>query len=137
MNSNLKIDIVDQLPGSLPMGGIVPNTPIYRINRQALELFDKTDNIVTDAKLSHLPLDNKLAFVIDNVLSAEECELIINITDQLGYRPEAPGIHTPPGMRMNQSVHWLSDAIVLQAIFKMGSFLNSLQSLPSSYPEEI
>jgi hypothetical protein len=118
MNSGLKIDIVDQLPGSLPMGGIVPDTPIYRVNRAALNLFDQTDKMTTDAKLSHLPLDNKLAFVIDNVLSTQECELIISITDQLGYRPEAPGIQTPPGMRMNQSVHWLSDAIVLESIFK-------------------
>lgn len=118
MSSDLKIDIVDQLPGSLPMGGTVPNTPIYRVNRQALELFDKTENMITGAKFSSLPLDNKLAFVIDNVLSTQECELIINITDQLGYRPEAPGIQTPPGMRMNQSVHWLSDAVVLETIFK-------------------
>jgi hypothetical protein len=48
MTSGLKIDIVDQLPGSLPMGGIVPNTPIYRVNRAALNLFDKTDKMTTD-----------------------------------------------------------------------------------------
>ena len=118
MNTDLKIDIIDQLPGSLPMGGTVPNTPIYRVNRQALDLFAKSDQDISDAKLSTLSLENKLAFVIDNVLSAQECALIISITDQLGYRPEAPGIQTPPGMRMNQSVHWLSDAVVMETIFK-------------------
>jgi hypothetical protein len=118
MNTDLKIDIVDQLPGSLPMGGIVPNTPIYRVNREALDVFVKPETSDNDTELSLLSLDNKMAFVIDNVLSAQECALIIKITDQLGYRPEAPGIQTPPGMRMNQSVHWLCDDIVMKTIFK-------------------
>ena len=118
MNTDLKIDIVDQLPGSLPMGGTVPNTPIYRVNREALDLFVKPDQNIGNAKLTQLGLENKLAFIVDNVLSPPECALIINITNQLGYRPEAPGIQTPPGMRMNQSVHWLSDAVIMETIFK-------------------
>jgi hypothetical protein len=116
--SALKINVIDKMPGSLPMGGIVADTPIFCVDKQALELFNKPDALNSEVKLTTLALDNRLAFVIDNVLMPEECELIVDITEQLGYRPEAPGIQTPPGMRMNESVHWLSDEIVLDKIFK-------------------
>ena len=35
----------------------------------------------------------------------------------MGYRDEAPGIATPPGMRMNKSVHWMADDAMLQIMF--------------------
>jgi hypothetical protein len=123
IKSPINFSVIDKMPSSLPMGGIVADTPIFSVDTQALALFNKPDTNINEAKLTTLALEDRLAFVIDNVLTAEECELIINITEQLGYRPEAPGIQTPPGMRMNESVHWLSDELVLDKVFKRISSL--------------
>jgi hypothetical protein len=44
------------------------------------------------------------------LLTPAEADALVIASERLGYRPEAPGISTPPGMRMNKSVHWLADA---------------------------
>ena len=38
-------------------------------------------------------------------------------SERFGYGDAAPGISTPPGMRMNKSVHWVSDETLLGEIF--------------------
>lgn len=47
-----------------------------------------------------------LAFVIDNVLSADEADKLVELTETMGYSEYAPNIRTPPGMRQNKAVHW-------------------------------
>ena len=47
--------------------------------------------------------------MIDEVVTADEADAIVEATERLGYRDEAPRISTPPGMRMNKSMHWLAD----------------------------
>lgn len=111
------ISVVERLPGSLPMGGVVHNTPIYRTHNIEAHVLAESGNDVSATLRSPIKLDDSLAFVIDNVLSSKECEKIIQITEAMGYRPEAPGIQTPPGMRMNQSVHWLCEAPILNTIY--------------------
>mgnify|MGYP003328472134 CR=1 FL=1 len=39
-------------------------------------------------------------------------------SEVFGYREEAPGISTPPGMRMNKSVHWVADDALLGPIMQ-------------------
>ena len=58
-----------------------------------------------------------MAFGIDQVVTPREADAIVAATEQLGYRDEAPGIATPPGMRMNKSVHWVADAALLEPMF--------------------
>lgn len=114
---------VAHLPGSLPMGGVVPDTPIHAFVRTPRALvFSATPRL--SPTCTELDVAGPTAFVIRNVVTADEADAIIKLTEHLGYRDEAPGINTPPGMRMNKTVHWLADDAMLGAIFtRIGALL--------------
>ncbi|MES2424494.1 MAG: hypothetical protein V4562_08705 [Pseudomonadota bacterium] len=105
--------VVATLHGSLPMGGFVANAPIHALTAP-LPAFD---DAMQPAERTDIDLGGPLAFGIDNIISEAEADRIIALTEQMGYRPEAPGIQTAPGMRMNKSVHWVADAALIQRIF--------------------
>ncbi len=106
---------VAYLPGSLPMGGVVPMTPIHAFADEppALRLQEPAP---TRPVRREIELGGLLAFVIDDVVTPDEADAIVQATERLGYRDAAPGIVTPPGMRMNKSVHWLADAGLMQPL---------------------
>lgn len=122
--SDNDISIIDTLPGSLPMGGTVANTPIYRTHNIDEKLLQKNNPHLNTQRLPDIDLGGKLAFVMKEVLSKNECQKMIHVVEKMGFRPEAPGIQTPPGMRMNQSVHWLCHAELLTTLFdRIGELL--------------
>lgn len=101
--------IAAEMIGSLPMGGVVMGTPIHTFAQspKALSLLPNPSSlnpVRTDIDLAGL-----LGFVIDDVVTAQEAAYIIDASEYFGFREEAPGISTPPGMRMNKSVHWIGD----------------------------
>lgn len=53
---------------------------------------------------------DRQAFVIDNVLTAEESDALAACAEAIlesnGHSRVAPGIRTPPGMRINEAAHW-------------------------------
>lgn len=53
---------------------------------------------------------DRLAFTIDNVLTADEADALASCAEAVlesnGHSRVAPGIHTPPGMRINEAAHW-------------------------------
>merc|ERR1711934_158394 len=53
---------------------------------------------------------DRLAFYIDNVLSGEEADALAGCAEAIlelnGHSRLAPGIQTPPGMRVNMAAHW-------------------------------
>lgn len=53
---------------------------------------------------------DRLAFVIDDVLSHAEADALAAcaeaVLEQNGHTRFAPGISTPPGMRINEAAHW-------------------------------
>ena len=108
---------VEHLPGSLPMGGVVPMTPVH-----AFEATPKPLRLgaapVTPAQRRDIDVGGLLAFVIDPVVSAAEADAIVTASERMGYREEAPGIATPPGMRMYKSVHWVADEELLGPMFE-------------------
>ena len=108
---------VAHLPGSLPMGGVVPMTPVHAFDTSpaALQL---QPQLALQPKRQDLDLGGLLGFVIDPVVTAKEADAIVQATEQMGYRDEAPGIATPPGMRMNKSVHWLADETLMSPMFE-------------------
>ncbi len=77
-------------------------------------------------------LGDLLAFSIDEVITHGEADAIVEATERLGYRDEAPGIATPPGMRMNKSVHWVADDELMVPLFNRISHLlpANLHGLP-------
>ena len=107
---------VAHLPGSLPMGGVVPMTPVHAFAHtpEALRWGAQPG---LQPRRQDLDLDGLLGFVIDQVVTDEEADAIVQASEVMGYRDEAPGIATPPGMRMNKSVHWMADEAMLQTMF--------------------
>ena len=108
---------VAHLPGSLPMGGVVPMTPVHAFDRspEALQLPAPSPLQPTRHDLD---LGGLLGFVIDPVVTPAEADAIVQASERMGYRDEAPGIATPPGMRMNKSVHWLADEGLMAPMFQ-------------------
>lgn len=108
---------VARLPGSLPMGGTVPDTPVHAFAQTPAPLV-----LARGAELQpqrrDIDLGGLLAFSIDPVISSAEADHIVAASEVFGYREEAPGIATPPGMRQNKSVHWLADEALLGPLFE-------------------
>lgn len=101
--------VVSELVGSLPNGGKVMRTPIWAFKECPLEMdFNVTNS--SDLSVSKISITDKLpAFLLDNVISEAEANVVIAASEYFGFRDEAPGIQTPPGMRMNKAVHFLGD----------------------------
>ena len=110
-------NIVYSTYGSLPMGGVVEQTPIYAFDETPQQLVFSDDRHYL-ASREEIDLGGKLAFMIHNVASDEECDHLIMASETFGYRDEAPGISTPPGMRMNKTVHWLADDKMLGPLMR-------------------
>ena len=108
---------VAHMTGSLPMGGQVLNTPVFSFHHTpvGLEFSAKAE---LHPQRRDICLDGLLAFEISDVLTAAESDALVAATEQLGYRDEAPGIQTPPGMRMNKSVHWIAPAAMMAEIYR-------------------
>lgn len=109
--------IVATLPGSLPMGGLVPDTPIHAFARTPECLRLQADQGLAPVR-HDIDLGGLIAFRIDDVVRPEEAAHIVAASEVFGYRDEAPGISTPPGMRMNKTVHWLADEALLGPIMR-------------------
>ena len=109
---------VAHLPGSLPMGGVVPQTPVHAFEQTPTQLrLDPANALLQKPERQDIELGGLLAFVIDPVITSEEADALVAASERMGYRPEAPGIATPPGMRMNKSVHWLADEGLMQVLY--------------------
>lgn len=107
---------VAYLPGSLPMGGVVPMTPVHAFDSVPAALRWQAQPALQPVR-HDIELSGLLAFVIDQVTTAAEADAMVQASEQCGYRDEAPGIATPPGMRMNKSVHWVADPDMLGPMF--------------------
>jgi len=66
-----------------------------------------------EAPLKRTDIDlgpDRLAFYIDGVLSADEADALASCAEAVleinGHSRLAPGISTPPGMRVNYAAHW-------------------------------
>lgn len=104
------------MPGSLPMGGVVADTPIHAFKWAPSALAFPTREELHPSR-REIDLDGLLAFVIDDVVTHDEADLIVEASERFGYSKAAPGISTPPGMRMNKSVHWVAEEALLGTIF--------------------
>lgn len=109
--------VVETQPGSLPMGGTVQDTPVYALDAWPDGLHASLPASAPSAR-TDIDLGPQLAFVVDNVVSREGAQALIEIAEHFGFRPEAPGIATPPGMRMNLALHWMADRTLMDTIFR-------------------
>ena len=117
----MKVGIAAQDYGSLPDGSREVDTPIFFTNESFLIQQEAQATFTKD-----LSFEGKKAFLIDGVLSFDECNKVINITEKFGFRAAAPGIQTPPGMRQNTTVHWMANpADVAELYRRVSPFLPS------------
>lgn len=107
--------VVANLMGSLPMGGSVPDTPVYAFIDDLFGAHELSPPQFTSVR-TNIDLNGQLAFVVSGVLTRDQCRRVVAAAEALGYSAAAPGISTPPGMRMNQSVHWIADTALMTAI---------------------
>lgn len=127
--------IVATLPGSLPDGGVVPDTPIFTFSSPIDDLILVGED---HCKITKTEIDlgpGLLAFRINNVLNEQQCQRLIEAGEFLGFRSQAPGINTPPGMRQNKTVHWMADHILLDYVYKkiqplLPKFIGNLALMP-------
>lgn len=108
---------VAHMPGSLPMGGVVPMTPIFAFDTVPAPLLLPVDHGLIPRR-TDIALGGLLAFTVSDVISGHEADAMREASERFGYRDEAPGIATPPGMRMNKSVHWVADAAMMDPILQ-------------------
>jgi hypothetical protein len=122
------------MPGSLPMGGVIPMTPIFAFETPAAPLV-LSDEASLSPRRTDIELGGLLAFVIDDVMTPTEADAVIEASERFGYRDEAPGISTPPGMRMNKAVHWLAEETLLGTVFeRIGHLLPASINGGTLYP---
>ena len=100
--------VVARMTGSLPMGGVVPETPVHAFASTPAALAFEPAPALRPQR-HDIDLGGLLAFTIDDVVTAAEADALVAASEHFGFRDEAPGIATPPGMRMNKSVHWVAD----------------------------
>lgn len=108
---------VAMLPGSLPMGGVVEGTPVYGFRRTPAALLLSRQSVLPSRR-TDLDVGGPPAFVIDGVLTRGEADAVVAASEVLGYSAAAPGIVTAPGMRLNKSVHWVSDESFLGEVYR-------------------
>jgi hypothetical protein len=99
------------------MGGVVPETPIHAFTHTPERLAFQSAPSLHPTR-QDIDLGGPIAFVIHDVVTPEEAQAIVAASEVFGYRDEAPGIATPPGMRMNKTVHWLADDALLGPIMQ-------------------
>jgi hypothetical protein len=108
---------VAHFPGSLPLGGVVPMTPVHAFDSVPAALCLQNQPGLRPVR-HDIDLGGLLAFSIDDVVTPAEADTIVAASEQFGYRDEAPGIATPPGMRMNKSMHWVADEGMTGPMFR-------------------
>lgn len=122
------------LPGSLPQGGVVPDTPIHAFVTPPLQLSLRREAGLCPTR-HDIELGGLLAFEIRDLLTAAEADAVVEASERFGYRDEAPGISTPPGMRMNKSVHWVADLEMLGPLLgRLGTLLPARMDGMSLHP---
>ena len=109
---------VAHMTGSLPMGGQVADTPVFAFHHTPAGLDFVAQPGQLHPQRRDISLDGLLAFEITDVLTGAESDALVAATELLGYRDEAPGIQTPPGMRMNKSVHWIAPSAMMAEIYR-------------------
>lgn len=122
------------LPGSLPQGGVVPDTPIHAfVSPPAALTLGTTD--APRPERHDIELGGLLAFEVRHLLSHAEADAVVEASERFGYRNEAPGIATPPGMRINKSVHWVTDPEFFGPVFaRMAALLPPRIDSMTLYP---
>lgn len=116
--AHVRVNMAATIPGSLPNGGSVPGIPIFSLDVDTMPEELRFPHYTREARRRDLRLiDGGLAFIIDEVVPAKVAKMLMRITEDIGYNEAAPGIQTPPGMRMNKALHLLLPDTFSESVF--------------------
>lgn len=105
--TKIKTQVLVSARGSGSNGEL--GTPsFYIIDKLPVEFHN---NLSTKLEANDLDIgENRKAFYIDSVLTHDEADVLAACAEAIlednGHSRLAPGIHTPPGMRINEAAHW-------------------------------
>ena len=102
--------VLQVVPGSGPFGEQVNDAKFYTLGEHpaSLTLGPAAGPAATRADIDVGP--GGLAFVIRDILSAEEADALVAVSEAMGYSRYAPMLRTAPGMRQNSAAHWFAPA---------------------------
>jgi len=128
--------VVKHTSGSTPMGGrasceilaVDPMPPILESMPEALPVASLGKGVFPDVREANHDaedgsrnsaeetwkedlsgrMNGQQVFLIHNILTPEESNAVIELSELCCYSEAAPDISTPPGMRMNLSSHWVA-----------------------------
>jgi len=101
--------ILCRVQGSGPMGESKQDSVFHTLTEHPDSL--SIGALANSEKIIRKDLDigpGGLAFTISNILTREEADQLVALTESMGYSRFAPSIRTPPGMRQNKACHWFA-----------------------------
>jgi len=119
LTANVGVHVLSTVPGSGPFGERIQDAHFYtlRPHPQEMELAAAPETMpATRTDIDVGP--GVLAFMIDGVLTRSEADVLVAVTEAIGYSKFAPAIQTPPGMRQNKSCHWFANGQTAEAFLE-------------------
>ena len=113
--NDILFKVVDTTTGASPDGFQKSNVPIFALLESSEKLDIKAKSLLS-SDFQLIDIDHFLAFTVDHVLSDNESDALADFSRFLGFMDEAPGIYTPPGMRLNSAVHWIATRDMMDAV---------------------
>ena len=113
--NDILFQVVDTTTGASPDGFQKSNVPIFALLEPSKHLNIKAKSLLS-SDFQLIDIDHFLAFTVDHVLSDNESDALADFSRFLGFMDEAPGIYTPPGMRLNSAVHWIATRDMMDAV---------------------
>lgn len=117
--SQMGVHVLTTVPGSGPFGESIRAAKFYTLDPhpQEMVLTEAPENCcATRTDIDVGP--GVLAFKIDNILTRSESDVLVSVSEAMGYSKFAPAIRTPPGMRQNKACHWFANKSTVEAFLE-------------------
>jgi hypothetical protein len=117
----MKVRVLQVVQGSGPFGEMQADSKIFTLEKHPPALALGSTLPTPSSSPARQDVDigpGGLAFVIDNILSPEEADLLASVSERVGYSRFAPAIRTPPGMRQNKAAHWVASEDTAEAFLR-------------------
>jgi len=127
----MRVRVIASVPGSGPFGERIEKAKFYTLDPhpQEMVLAEAPESFcATRTDIDVGP--GVLAFRINGILTRSEADVLVAVTETMGYSEFAPAIQTPPGMRQNKACHWFAKNSTVEA-FLQPMFARFRHLLPS------
>jgi len=115
----LEVKVLKTVMGSGPFGEQTTNAKFYTLSQHPAQL--EIPAVSANLQATRTDIDvglGVLAFVVDGILTRSEADVLVSVSEAMGYSTFAPAIRTPPGMRQNKAAHWVASQHTANAFLK-------------------